>query len=80
MTRIKRKTFIIKRFTRITEQTYLQKNKILRHFSYQTVSRLFRKQRQVTGFLPVKAERIFIHCLSMFCIPKNAFERSIFTT
>ena len=39
MTRIKRKTFIIKRFTRITEQTYLQKNKILRHFSYQTVSR-----------------------------------------
>ena len=25
MTRIKRKTFIIKRFTRITEQTYLQK-------------------------------------------------------
>ena len=80
MTIIKRKTFIIKRFTRITEQTYLQKNKILRHFSYQTVSRLFRKQRQVTKFLPIGTKRICIHCLSMFCMPKDAFQRSIFTT
>ena len=80
MTRIKRKTFIIKRFTRITEQTYLQKNKILRHFSYQTVSRLFRKQRQVTEFLPTGTKRICIHCLSMFCMPKDAFQKSIFTT
>ena len=81
MTRIKRKTFIIKHFARIAEQTYLTKeNKILRRFSYQTVSRLFRKQRQVTEFLPIGTKRICIHCLSMFCMPKDAFQRSIFTT
>ena len=78
MTRIKRKTFIIKRFTRITEQTYLQKNKILQRFSYQTVSRLFRKQRQVTEFLPIGTKRICIHCLSMFCMPKDAFSKEYF--
>jgi hypothetical protein len=32
MTRIKRKTFIIKRFTRITEQTYLQKEQNIATF------------------------------------------------
>lgn len=32
MTRIKRKTFIIKRFTRITEQTYLQKKQNIATF------------------------------------------------
>ena len=81
MTIIKRKTFIIKHFARFAEQTDLQKeNKILRRFSYQTVSRLFRKQRQVTEFLPIGTKQICIHCLSMFCMPKDAFQRSIFTT
>ena len=81
MTIIKRKTFIIKHFARIAEQTDLQKkNKILRRFSYQTVSRLFRKRRQVTEFLPIRTKRICIHCFSMFCMPKDAFQRSIFTT
>ncbi|EEZ23601.1 hypothetical protein HMPREF0105_0985 [Bacteroides sp. 3_1_33FAA] len=52
----------------------------MQRFSYQTVSRLFRKQRQVTKFLPIGTKRICIHCLSMFCMPKDAFQRSIFTT
>ncbi|EFK64199.1 hypothetical protein HMPREF9008_01308 [Parabacteroides sp. 20_3] len=52
----------------------------MRRFSYQTVSRLFRKQRQVTEFLPIGTKQICIHCLSMFCMPKDAFQRSIFTT
>ncbi|EEZ28064.1 hypothetical protein HMPREF0101_01678 [Bacteroides fragilis] len=52
----------------------------MRRFSYQTVSRLFRKRRQVTEFLPIRTKRICIHCFSMFCMPKDAFQRSIFTT
>ena len=41
---------------------------------------LFRKRRQVTEFLPIRTKRICIHCFSMFCMPKDAFQRSIFTT
>ena len=81
MTIIKRKTFIIKRFCKNCRiDRPAKENKILRRFSYQTVSRLFRKQRQVTEFLPIETKRICIHCLSVFCMAKDAFQRSIFTT
>ena len=48
MTRIKRKSFIIKHFVEnCIINRPAKENKILQRFSYQTVSRLFRKQRQV---------------------------------
>ena len=51
MTIIKRKTFIIKHFARFAEQTDLQKKTKYCDVSVtRTVSRLFRKQRQVTEF------------------------------
>ena len=50
MTIIKRKTFIIKHFARIAEQTDLQKKT---KYCDVSVSRLFRKRRQVTEFLPI---------------------------
>ena len=81
MTIIKRKTFIIKHFARIAEQTDLQKKT---KYCDVSVTRLlaacFRKRRQVTEFLPIRTKRICIHCFSMFCMPKDAFQRSIFTT
>ena len=80
MTRIKRKTFIIKHFARIAEQTYLQKKT---KYCDVSVTRLL-----AACFGNNAGNRIFtdrnkadcIHCLSMFCMPKDAFQRSIFTT
>ena len=55
MTIIKRKTFIIKHFARIAEQTDLQKKTKYCDVSVtRLLARLFRKRRQVTEFLPNK--------------------------